>query len=159
MRDKMSEVLISTKAFTAVLTHPVNNVENGAQALIEVIPTVTSGFKDMTLVEDFFSVISKDQSPHGKKAKKACLERFVKGCTRRIIEEFWDSRNFDSLKKCIFSAPIIECVLYDKSGKVAQSTVTTTVDLVTALKKLELAFYLQGMPESRQKMLAMQVQV
>jgi len=157
MRDKMSEVLVSTKAFTVMLTHPVKNVENGTQALIEVIPTVSSGFKDMTLVEDFFSIISKDQSQHEKKAKKASLERFVKGCTRRLIEEFWDSRHFESLKKCIFTAPIVECVLYDRSGKVANENLTTMVDLVAALKKIELAFYLQGMPQTKQKMLALQI--
>jgi hypothetical protein len=156
MRDKMSEVLVSTKAFTAMLTHPVKNVSNGAEALIEVIPTISSGFKDISLVEDFFSIISIDQSEYGKKAKKARLDRFVNGATRRLIEEFWDTRNFDSLKRCIFSAPVIECVLYDKSGKIIQSTVTHAVDVITALKKLELACYLQGMPESRQKMLAVQ---
>ncbi len=132
---KMTDILVSTSAFIVTLTHTSN------EATLEVTPIVHAATQDVGLAEKFFHVITADSTSHNKRSKEETLEAFNTGCSRKIIEQFWDTSQWNELQRLCLKVPSIICILYDKRGNLTEMHSCKVLDILWALQRVEHAFF------------------
>ena len=150
---KMTEILASTSAFIVTLTYPTKAKSHGfrewnwdihSEALIEITPIIQSATDDIGLAEKFFQIISADSTQHNRRLKDHVLQSFVKRCTKRIFEQFWDSAEWKTLEWLSIRIPTVTCILYDKEGNVVHLKTTSALDVMKALRAIEEAFFISA---------------
>lgn len=151
---KMTDILVSTKAFIVTLTHPAKAKslrEESAEIIIEVTPIIQAATQEANLAEKFFEIITADSTSRNRRLKEENLKHFVTACSKQIFEQFWDSSHWKSLEQNCLRIPHITCLLYDVSGNVVNSVICRTLDLLWALQKIEEAFFTHSLPAKSKK--------
>lgn len=141
---KMTDIVASTQAFIVTLSYLAkgkSNIDTSQEVIIEVSPIIQSATEDTGLAEQFFHIISSDSTSHNRRQKNHIFDAFIKGCTRKIFEQFWDSSCWDTLEHLAIRIPTITCLLYDKAGNLIHSRTASALDVMKAFKKLEEAFF------------------
>ena len=138
---KMTDILVSTSAFIVTLTYQGHD-----KALLEVTPIGRQG-PDWSLAEKFFHSITSDSSQHNARSKRAWLNSFISGCSKRIVDEFWDNAQWKTLEGLCLRVPYITCLLYDKNGDVAASFDCLTYEVLWALQRVEEAFFAHSLAQ------------
>ncbi|MBS0634341.1 MAG: hypothetical protein JSR37_02630 [Verrucomicrobia bacterium] len=136
---KMIDILIQTSAFIVTLTY---NKEKSSEALLEVTPIIQSATKDVGLAEKFFDIISSDR------VKDHHFQAFVKGCTKKISEQFWDSSNWETLEALSIEIPNVTCLLYDTAGSLVHMKTCNALNVMRGFRRIEEALFIsaRGMP-------------
>lgn len=141
---KMTDILVSTSAFIVTLAYSAkakSEIDLSTEAILEVTPIIQSATEDVGLAEKFFNVITADSSAHNKRIKDQALDSFVKGCTKKIFEQFWDSSEWKTLEGLSTRVPTITCMLYDKTGNLIHMITCSALDVMRALQRVEEAFF------------------
>lgn len=141
---KMTDILVSTSAFIVTLAYSAkakSEIDLSTEAILEVTPIIQSATEDVGLAEKFFNVITADSSAHNKRIKDQALDSFVKGCTKKIFEQFWDSSEWKTLEGLSTRVPTITCMLYDKTGNLIHMITCSALDVMRALQRIEEAFF------------------
>jgi len=133
---KMTNNLVSTKAFTVTLTYPKNEY---SQSVLSVIPKISHSNVEMT--DQFYHFIVSDPGFHNRRQKEQCLSTFLSESSREIYEEFWDSAQWKMLERICLTLPYLTCVLYDTQGDVVETRICKTVDVLKSLQKIEEALF------------------
>lgn len=141
---KMTDIIVSTNAFIVTLAYSAkakSEIDLSTEAILEVTPIIQSATEDVGLAEKFFNVLTADSSSHNRRMKDQALESFVKGCTKRIFEQFWDSSQWQTLEGLSTRIPTITCMLYDKTGNLVHMITCSALDVMRALQRIEEAFF------------------
>ena len=138
---KMTDILVSTSAFVVTLSYPTkaksSKNESATEFILEVTPIIQSATKDIGLAKQFFDIITSDSTRHNKRAKDKTLSSFVQKCSKRLLEEYWDSSHWKTLQGLSLRLPYLTCILYDTTGNLICETHTKVLDILWALQKLE----------------------
>jgi hypothetical protein len=148
---KMTNILVATDEFIAILTYPVVSkithavgkkstvIEESVEAVIEITPILhkaPSKTKAIPLAEKFYDIISQDSSKDNSRTKRANLASFIQSCTEREKNEIRESLHFETLESIADKVDTIIVSLLDKNGDLVRTKRSTVTDCEWALARL-----------------------